>query len=128
MSPVPFAFPAPLALPTAPADPGSLESIATPTLWAWTIGGILALFVLDFLITRKPHEASMREATGWSIFYVGLPLSFGGWLRWQYGQQQGCDLRACLLVGKSGSVDTGLVFRLSLAGVAASRGPQRRAP
>lgn len=127
MSPVPFAFPAPLALPTAPADPGSLESIATPTLWAWTIGGILALFVLDFLITRKPHEVSMREATGWSIFYVGLPLSFGGWLWWQYGQQQGLEYLTGYLVEKSLSVDNLFVFMLILSGFAVPKVLQQRA-
>ena len=44
-----------------------LTTIATPGLWAATIGAVLALLVLDFVITRKPHEVSMKEATGWSV-------------------------------------------------------------
>ena len=52
-------FPSPGAATAAATDPATGEafsSIGTPALWAWTIGGIVALFLLDFLITRKPHE------------------------------------------------------------------------
>ena len=56
------------------------ESVGTPTLWFLTIVGVLALLVLDFLITRRPHEVSMREAVGWSTFYVALPVAFGVWV------------------------------------------------
>ncbi len=54
--------------------------IGSPTLWLVTIAGVLALFVLDFLITRRPHAVSMREAIGWSVFYVAIPVAFGAWL------------------------------------------------
>ena len=49
---------------SAATPSGGVETIATPTLWAVTIGAVLALLVLDFAITRKPHEVSMKEATG----------------------------------------------------------------
>ena len=55
-------------------------TIGTPTLWAVTIGLVLALWRVDFLLTRRPHEVSLREALGWSAFYVALPLAFGGWV------------------------------------------------
>ena len=65
----------------AAATPSTtLETIATPTLWALTIAGVIALLALDFLLTRKPHEVSMREAVGWSAFYIALPLAFGLWV------------------------------------------------
>ena len=60
--------------------PTPSTSVATPGLWAATVAGVLALLVVDFLLTRRPHEVSMREALGWSAFYVALPLAFGGWL------------------------------------------------
>ena len=56
------------------------ESIGTPVLWIATLAGVLALFVIDFLITRKPHDPSMREAVGWSGFYIAIPLAFGVYL------------------------------------------------
>ncbi len=43
--------------------------------WIITIAALLALLVLDFLIVaRKPHEPSLREATLWVSFYVGIAL------------------------------------------------------
>ena len=45
---------------TLSAASPTLETVATPGLWAATIGAVLALLVLDFVITRKPHEVSMR--------------------------------------------------------------------
>ena len=39
-------------------------TIATPMLWAVTIGLVVALLVLDFLVTRRPHDVSLREALG----------------------------------------------------------------
>ena len=62
----------------AAAEPAATQpSIGTPTLWAITIGAIAVLFVVDFLITRRPHEVSMKEAVGWSAFYVAIPVGFG---------------------------------------------------
>lgn len=74
---------------TGAAESGA--AIGTPTLWAVTIGAVSLLFVLDFLITRKPHEVSMREAIGWSACYVALPLSFGVWVWQAHGSQRGLE-------------------------------------
>ena len=54
-----------------------MTSIASPTLWWLTIAAVVVLLAVDFVATRRPHEVSMREAVGWSVFYVALPLSFG---------------------------------------------------
>ena len=35
---------------------------------------IIALLVLDFLVTRKPHEVSLREALSWSAFVIAALL------------------------------------------------------
>ena len=48
------------------AQAPTLETVATPALWAGTIGAVLLLLVVDFIVTRKPHEVSMKEAIGWS--------------------------------------------------------------
>lgn len=95
-----------------------LQSVGTPTLWGVTIAGVLALLVLDFLVTRRPHEVSIREALGWSAFYVALPLAFGAWVWARYGSSQGVDYLTGYLVEKSLSVDNLFVFMLLLAAFA----------
>ncbi|HRL49917.1 MAG TPA: TerC/Alx family metal homeostasis membrane protein [Propioniciclava sp.] len=103
-----------------------LDTIGTPALWAWTIGGVIALFVLDFIITRRPHEVSMKEAIGWSIFYIALPVLFGVYLLVQHGGQIGLEYYTGYLVEKSLSVDNLFVFMLILSGFAVPKELQQR--
>ncbi|MCZ7429756.1 TerC/Alx family metal homeostasis membrane protein [Micromonospora sp. WMMA1949] len=102
----------------SPLAASELSSIGTPTLWAVTIVGVLVLLVLDFLVTRKPHEVSIREALGWSAFYIALPLAFGAWVWSRWGGQQGIEYLTGYLVEKSLSVDNLFVFMLLLAAFA----------
>ncbi|MGW5670760.1 TerC/Alx family metal homeostasis membrane protein [Micromonospora sp. NPDC003776] len=97
---------------------GELSSVGTPSLWAITIAGVLALLVLDFLVTRKPHEVSIKEALGWSAFYIALPLAFGAWVWSRYGSELGVQYLTGYLVEKSLSVDNLFVFMLLLAAFA----------
>ncbi|GAB3808496.1 TerC/Alx family metal homeostasis membrane protein [Micromonospora zhanjiangensis] len=96
----------------------TLTSVGSPVLWTVTIVGVLALLVLDFLVTRRPHEVSMREALGWSAFYIALPLVFGLFLWWRFGGAQGVEYLTGYLVEKSLSVDNLFVFMLLLAAFA----------
>ena len=100
--------------------------VGTPTLWAVTIAAIVVLIAVDFLLTRRPHEVSMREAAGWSAFYVALPLAFGGWVWAQYGSGRGTEFLAGYLVEKSLSVDNLFVFMLLLAAFAVPAALQQR--
>ncbi|MFC3502283.1 TerC family protein [Micromonospora krabiensis] len=95
-----------------------LTTVGTPTLWAVTIAGVIALLVLDFLVTRRPHEVSLREALGWSAFYIALPLAFGAWVWNRYGSELGVQYLTGYLVEKSLSVDNLFVFMLLLAAFA----------
>jgi len=104
----------------------SVESVATPGLWAATIGAVLALLVLDFLLTRRPHEVSMREASAWSVFYVALPLAFGAYIWNRFGSQTGVEYLTGYLVEKSLSVDNLFVFMLLLAAFAVPAALQQR--
>jgi TerC family integral membrane protein len=101
-------------------------AIGSPELWAISIGVVLALFVLDFLITRKPHEVSMKEALGWSAFYIALPVTFGVWIWTTFGSQRGLEFYAGYLVEKSLSVDNLFVFMLLLSSFAVPRELQQR--
>ncbi len=111
----------------AAAEPAATHpSIGTPALWAITIGAIAVLFVVDFLITRRPHEVSMKEAVGWSAFYVAIPLGFGVWIWQQYGGDRGLEYYTGYLVEKSLSVDNLFVFLLLLTAFAVPRELQQR--
>ncbi len=101
-------------------------AIGSPELWAISIVAVLALFGLDFAITRKPHEVSMKEAVGWSAFYIALPLAFGVWIWTAFGAERGLEFYAGYLVEKSLSVDNLFVFMLLLASFAVPRELQQR--
>ncbi|BCJ74478.1 tellurium resistance protein TerC [Catellatospora sp. IY07-71] len=95
-----------------------LQSIATPQLWAATIGVLLVLLALDFVVTRRPHEVGMREAVGWSVFYLALPAVFGLFVWWTYGSTPGVEFFTGYVVEKSLSVDNLFVFMLLLSAFA----------
>jgi len=95
-------------------------------LWFATIGAVVALLALDFVVTRRPHEVSMREAAGWSAFYIALPLAFGGFIWWSFGSERGVEYLAGYLVEKSLSVDNLFVFMLLLSAFAVPRALQQR--
>lgn len=114
-------------MPTAAEQPAAaLTSIATPTMWLATVLAVLALLALDFIVTRRPHEVSMREAVGWSAFYVALPLGFGAWIWFRYGSTTGVEYLTGYLVEKSLSVDNLFVFMLLLTAFAVPAALQQR--
>ena len=103
-----------------------LDSIASPTLWGVTIAAVVALLVIDFVATRKPHEVSMREAVAWSTFYVALPLMFGLYVWNTHGDQRGLEYYTGYLVEKTLSVDNLFVFMLLLTAFAVPKALQQR--
>jgi tellurite resistance protein TerC len=113
-------------MPFAAASAPALETVATPALWAGTLALVLGLLVVDFLVTRKPHEVSMREAVGWSTFYVALPLAFGAYIWARFGSDRGVEYLTGYLVEKSLSVDNLFVFMLLLAAFAVPKVLQQR--
>ena len=104
----------------------TIDTIGTPALWAVTIGVVLALLVLDFAATRRPHEVTMREAVGWSAFYIALPLAFGGWVWSGHGAERGVEYYTGYLVEKTLSVDNLFVLMLLLAAFAVPAALQQR--
>jgi tellurite resistance protein TerC len=103
-----------------------VESIASPTLWALTIGAVLLLVAVDFVLTRRPHEVSLREAAAWSAFYVALPLGFSVWIWARYGASHGTEFLTGYVVEKSLSVDNLFVFMLLLGAFAVPVALQQR--
>lgn len=103
-----------------------MQGIGSPLLWTVSIAGVLLLFVVDFLLTRRPHQVSLREAIGWSAFYLALPLAFGVWVWQAFGADRGIEFYAGYLVEKSLSVDNLFVFMLLMASFAVPRELQQR--
>jgi len=86
------------------------------TTWFIVIGAILALIVIDLLtVSRKPHEVKFKEAAGWSLFYIGVAITFGIWVWQSAGSVFGTEYFAAYLVEKSLSVDNLFVFIIILA-------------
>ena len=84
-------------------------------VWALTIGAIAALILVDlFTVSSKPHDVMFKEATLWSIFYIGIAVIFGLWVWGSYGSQYGTEYFAAYLVEKSLSVDNLFVFVIIL--------------
>src|SRR5690349_15112358 len=94
------------------ASASPADSVGSPGLWLVSIAVLVALLVADFVVTRRPHDVSMREAAGWSVFYLTLPVAFGLWL-WSFaGSDRALEFMTGFVVEKSLSVDNLFVFML----------------
>jgi tellurite resistance protein TerC len=98
-------------------------------LWVWlaTVGLIVALLILDFVVGRNPHEVRMGEAAAWSVFYVGIAVAFGVAV-WQVsGPDYGQEYFAAWLVEKSLSIDNLFIFLIIFTRFAVPLELQQRA-
>jgi tellurite resistance protein TerC len=99
-------------------------------LYAWvaTIGGLLLVLAIDQVIAARKgeHEFSVREATGWVAFYVGLAVAFGVGLWVVGGHQYGAEFFAGYLTEYSLSVDNLFVFVIIMATFAVPRAYQHK--
>lgn len=103
-----------------------LDTLADTRLWVITIVAVVGLLALDFILTRRPHEVSFKEALGWSAFYIALPVAFGGYIIAAYGADRGLDYYTGYLVEKSLSVDNLFVFMILLGAFAVPAVLQQR--
>ncbi|MCO5997811.1 TerC/Alx family metal homeostasis membrane protein [Actinoallomurus rhizosphaericola] len=102
------------------------QSVASPLLWAITIAGVIALFAVDLIMTRRPHTPSLRESLAWSGFYIALPFLYGVFAWKWFGARTGTEYFTGYLVEKSLSVDNLFVFMLLLAAFAVPRALSQR--
>ncbi len=101
-------------------------SVGSPGLWAATILGVVVLLAADFLVTRRPHEVSLREAGAWSAVYIAIPLAFGVYVWSRWGSQTGVEYLTGYLVEKTLSIDNLFIFMLLLAAFAVPTALQQR--
>ena len=99
---------------------GSGPSLPIPLqVWALTLAVIVALFVLDLVVSaRNPHAIGFREATIWSVFYIGVAvvfgLVFGAWA----GSPYGAEYFTGYIVEKTLSIDNLFVFVIIMSSFA----------
>ena len=85
----------------------------TPLFWLLFVALILGLLLLDlFVLNRKAHEVKLKEALGWSAFWVCLSLCFNALVYQQMGQEAAEQWLTGYLVEKALSVDNLFVFLL----------------
>ncbi|WP_189941874.1 TerC family protein [Sulfuriferula thiophila] len=100
----------------------SIDSFATPTMWAGFIAFVLVMLALDLFVFggRKVHKVSVKEAALWSLVWVSLALAFNAGLWWHLTDSVGPEMadRKALefltgyLIEKSLSVDNVFIFLL----------------
>jgi tellurite resistance protein TerC len=91
--------------------------VTVPTwLWLATIGGLTAVILFDLLVVgRNPREVTVREATRWVLFYVGLAVLFGLGLWLFAGGVPAGEFFAGYITEYSLSVDNLFVFVIIMA-------------
>jgi tellurite resistance protein TerC len=96
------------------------------TVWVLTILGLCALVAVDFVIGRKPHDVSIKEAGIWTVVWIALAGLFGvGLLLFGTSQASG-EFFAGFITEKSLSVDNLFVFILIMAKFAVPSRLQQR--
>ncbi|MEV4195525.1 TerC family protein [Streptomyces toxytricini] len=85
------------------------------TLWVLTIAGLSLLIGADFLIGRKPHDVSVKEAGIWTVVWIVLAVIFGLGLLFFGSAQASQEFFAGFITEKSLSVDNLFVFVLIMA-------------
>lgn len=77
---------------------------------------LIVILLADLaLVVRRPHIPSMREATGWVVFYVCLALIFAGVLFWIGDADHAGQFVAGWLTEYSLSIDNLFVFLLIMS-------------
>ena len=79
--------------------------------WSAFLAFVLAMLALDLgVFNRKDHVVGPREALGWSVLWVSLALTFGGWIWFRHGGELGLQYLTGYVIEKSLSVDNIFVF------------------
>ncbi len=80
-------------------------------LWIEFIVLVLVLLGFDlFVVHRKAHVVSLREAAGWSVFWITLALGFNAWVGWKFGSVKAAEFLTAYVVEKLLSVDNLFIF------------------
>jgi len=97
-------------------------------LWAWfgVLALILVMLAIDLLAHRKAHVIGVKEALGWSAFWVMLGVAFGALIWNVYGAEYGAQYFAGYVIEKSLAVDNVFVWAIIFGYFAVPREYQHR--
>lgn len=92
-----------------------------------SMAALVAILIFDLLIVvRRPHVPSMREATGWVVFYVLLALAFAAVLLFMGDMQRAGEFVTGWLLEYSLSIDNLFVFIIILSRFTVPKEMQQR--
>lgn len=81
--------------------------------WALFISFVMVMLVLDMLVFhRRAHAVSVKEATRWTIFWIGLAMAFNVLLYFWQGSDAALKFFTGYVIEESLSVDNLFVFVL----------------
>jgi tellurite resistance protein TerC len=89
------------------------ENVPDLVAWHWIGFAVLVavLLGLDLLVFHRHDRApTLRESAGWSVFWIGLALAFGGVVWWCDGSDAGTKYLTAYLIEKALSMDNIFVF------------------
>jgi tellurite resistance protein TerC len=93
-----------------------MSNVVSPVVWIFTIVGLLAIVALDLVvIARRRSTVTVRDATRWVTFYVGLAALFAGALFVLAPSWAGGQFVAGYITEYSLSVDNLFVFVIIMA-------------
>lgn len=92
-----------------------------------TVVGFIAILAIDFFVVeRRPHAFSTKEATAWVLIYISMALMFGALLFFMYDGEIAGQFIAGYLTEYSLSVDNLFVFMVILTSFAVPEIAQHR--
>ncbi|MGJ3262834.1 MAG: TerC family protein [Salinarimonas sp.] len=96
-------------------------------LWLAFIGVVGLILAFDLgVLHKKAHEIELRESILLSLFYIGLGLTYGGFVWWYLGPDSGMQYLTGYAVEKSLSMDNVFVIGVILAYFGIPRAYQHR--
>jgi tellurite resistance protein TerC len=103
------------------------ETIGSPLLYAAFSALIAVLLALDLgIFHRRAHAVGLREALGWSAFWIAVSLAFNAAIYSLAGPQRAIEFLTGYLVEKALSVDNIFVFVLIFGAFGVAREHQHR--
>jgi tellurite resistance protein TerC len=100
---------------------------ATIAGWAATLAVIGGLIAFDLWQSRRnPHAVGLREAAGWSLFYIAVAVLFGVAFSLIAGWNLGAQYFAGYIVERSLSIDNLFVFVIIMSTFAVPAAQQPR--
>jgi len=95
-----------------------MMGLQTWEIWMWAAFHVVIAIMLAIdlgVFHKQAHEVSLREATIWSIVWIGVALVFNAWIWFVGGVEPALAFLTAYLVEKSLSADNIFVFAVIFA-------------